>query len=279
MFKKEMKKLRTAFSMLELIFVIVILGIVASMSAEIIANIYENYIVQRAHYRASIKVENTLTQISNRLTNAIPGTTVRRIGLTGTAEDISTPPISGSTDSYTVLQWVAKDVDSFTAITAEDDRLPGWSGFCDLDASTVGTTVSTSGSKLSLADDIIKNLSANTKDITNATIFFSGYRNENNISSISGDVITLSATPAQKVEHYKLAWTSYALSVEGGDLYLYHNFAPIPATTIDGTRTLLLKNITHFKFRGDGRTIRIKFCVNEKIEDGDIPSCAERVIF
>ena len=278
MFKRKMKKLRDAFSMLELIFVIVILGIVSSMSAEIIANIYENYIVQRAHYRASIKVENTLTQISNRLTNVIPGTTVRRVGITGTAENINTAFTSGDADSYTVLQWVAKDIDSFTAISAENDRLPGWSGFCDLDAST-GVTVATLGSELSLANDIIKNLSANTKDITDAAIFFSGYSNENNISSVAGSIITLTTAPTPKVEHYKLAWTSYALSVEEGDLYLYHNFAPVPATAINGTRTLLLKNITNFKFRGDGRTIRIKFCVNEKIENSNIPSCAERVVF
>ncbi|MCB4762456.1 MAG: type II secretion system protein, partial [Sulfurovum sp.] len=43
--------------MLEVVFVTVILGIVASIGAEIIANVYESYIVQRAQYRAAIKTE------------------------------------------------------------------------------------------------------------------------------------------------------------------------------------------------------------------------------
>ncbi len=260
--------------MLELIFVITILGIVSSIGAEIIANVYEGYIVQRAQYRSSMKVESTLTQIANRLTYAIPGTVFRRNGKIGVAELITsyTP-----TTDYSVLQWVAKDADSFNAISTTTSRLPGWSGFCDLDASP-GTTVSTPGSDLGLASTIIGKLGGN---INTSSLYFSGYDDEYSIASVSGSTITLNASPppSEKVEHYKLAWTSYALSVEGGDLYLYHNFAPTPAVAIGGTRSLLLKNVTNFKFRGDGRTIRIKFCVNERIGDGYIPSCSERVVF
>ncbi len=259
--------------MLELVFVIVILGIVSSIGAEIIANVYEGYIVQRAQYRASMKVETTLTQIANRLTYAIPGTVVRRNGKTGPAELITTP---FTTPTYTVLQWVAKDADSFNAISTTS-RLPGWSGFCDVDpAASPGTTVSTPGSNLGLASTIIGNLGGN---INTSNIYFSGYSNANSIASTAGSTITLSAAPVTKVEHYKLAWTSYALSVEGGDLYLYYNFAPSPAAVIGGSKSLLLKNVTNFKFIGDGRTIRIKFCVREQIGDGYIPSCSERAVF
>ena len=63
--------------MLELIFVIVILGIVSSIGAEIIAKIYGQYIIQRAQHRASIKTELAATQIANRLRYAIPGTVYR----------------------------------------------------------------------------------------------------------------------------------------------------------------------------------------------------------
>ncbi len=266
--------------MLELVFVIVILGIVSSIGAEIIANVYESYIIQRGQYRATTKVETTLTQIANRLTYAIPGTVIRRIGKTGTPEEIST--IADPNNNYTVLQWVAKDADSFDAISSAD-RLPGWSGFCDLDASP-GTTVSTPGSNLGLASTIIGNLGGS---LNSASIYFSGYSNGNSIASTAGSTITLSAAPTRKVEHYKLAWTSYALVVEDdddgdgrNDLYLYHNFAPTPAVAIGGTKTLLLRNVTNFKFRGDGRTIRIKFCVNEQVGDDEyIPSCSEKAVF
>ena len=267
--------MRVALSMLELIFVIVILGIVASVGAEVIAKVYESYIVQTAQYRATTKVEDTLTQIANRLNNAIPGTVVRRITTTGTAEEITTP-LGGNADDYTVLQWVGKDADSFEAITSTGNMLPGWSGFCDLDAS-LNTTVKSPGSNFTLASGVIANLGGTIDN--NAHIYFSGKSTPSTVQSVSGDVITLTAAPAEKVEHYKLAWSSYALSVESGDLWLYHHFAPTPAATIAGTRTLLLKNVTNFKFRGDGRTIRVKFCVNERIGDGYIPSCSERAVF
>lgn len=266
--------------MLELVFVIVILGIVSSLGAEIIANVYDSYIVQRAQHRASLKVETTLTQITNRLTHAIPGTVIRRESKTGAPEEAST--IADPDKDYTVLQWVSKDTDSFNAISSAS-RLPGWNGFCDLDASP-GTTVSTPGSNLGLADTIIGNLGGN---LDSASIYFSGYSDGNSISSTSGSTITLSAAPTRKVEHYKLAWTSYALVVEDdddgdgrNDLYLYHNFTPAPAAAITGTKTLLLRNVTNFKFRLDGRTLRIKFCVNEQIGDDEyISSCSERAVF
>ena len=91
---------------------------------------------------------------------AIPGTVVRRVGKTGTPEELSTTMVS-TAKAYNVLQWVAYDGDSFEAITSNSDRLPGWSGFCDLDAST-NNSISTPGSKLSLANTIIGKLSANT---------------------------------------------------------------------------------------------------------------------
>ena len=90
MMKKIMKKslhhLRHAFSMIELIFVIIILGIISSIGAEIIASVYEQYIIQRAQHRASLKTELAATQIANRLAYAMPSTIVRRVG---TGRDIS----------------------------------------------------------------------------------------------------------------------------------------------------------------------------------------------
>lgn len=61
------KKMRVAFSMIELVFVIVILGIISSIGAEVIAQVYESYIVQRAQYRASAKTQIALNQIDHLL--------------------------------------------------------------------------------------------------------------------------------------------------------------------------------------------------------------------
>jgi prepilin-type N-terminal cleavage/methylation domain-containing protein len=287
---KNGQKNRSAFSMLEVVFVIVILGIVSSIGAEIIAKIYDSYILQRAQHRASVKTELAATQIANRLSYAIPGTIFRRSTDAPNVTEEITDVLQQDQDTYYLLQWVGYDADSFGAHdgVGADAILPGWSGFCDLDASG-GTTLTTPGSNLELADTIIKNLSkvggATQRTLTDASIYFAGY--ENNESNITGfddgaSTFTLGVTPSKKVEHYKLAWTSYALEVDNaGDLWLHYNFEPSPATDITNTTSVrLLRNITTFKFRGDGKTIRFKICQSEKISDDfNITSCKEKAVF
>lgn len=286
--KRTLHQNRKAYSMLELVFVIVILGIVSSIGAEIVATVYKGYIVQRAQQRASEKTELAAIQIANRLAYAIPGTVIRRVGNAGTPE-LVTEALASNPDAYTVLQWVGYDADSFGAITSATNRFPGWSGFTDLDLSA-GTTLVTPGSNLALANTIIGNLSGASLDIEDASIYFPSYSTESNIASVAGSTITLAAAPAVKVEHYKLAWTSYALVIEDpdgdgrDDLYLYHNFTPSPNAAIPAAtaanRSVILRNIDTFKFRGDGRTIRFKICKSQDIDaDFNITSCKEKAVF
>jgi len=237
--------------MLELVFVIVILGIVASLGSEMIAKVYQSYILQRAEHRASLKTELAATQIANRLRYAIPGTVIRRIVINGTTEGINDPMILDSTgDTYTVLQWVAYDGDSFEAITSDSNRKPGWSGFCDVDVSTKNNILSP-GSNFTLANTIIANLSATTKTVADAALYFPYDSIEHNISSAAGENIALEADASTIVEHYKLAWTSYALVVEDDDgdgkkdLNLYYNFAPSPKAAIGTTKIPSVKECQH----------------------------------
>lgn len=272
---------RPAFTLLELIFVIVILGIVASLGSEIIAKVYESYILQRAQHRASLKTELAATQIANRLRYAIPRTVIRRVNKTGTPELLS-QSMASDPDAYNVLQWVAYDGDSFEAITSAANRKPGWSGFCDINASSE-SSISTPGSNLGLTNDIIEHLSGTTKTIGDAAIYFPEDINVHNINTGTLETLTLDANTSRIVEHYKLAWNSYALVVEDGDLFLYHNFDPLPSAAIDTgdtKKSLLLKNIKTFKFQGAGRTIRFKICKQENIgEDFNITSCKEKAVF
>ncbi len=125
------KKLTPAFSMLELVFVIAILGIVASIGAELIAKIYDRYIVQRALHRSTIKTELAAIQIANRLTSAIPGTVYRDQNNDSYEPIDSDFPTGIDSDDYKGLQWVGSDTESFSTAAT-----PGWSGFCDVDSST-----------------------------------------------------------------------------------------------------------------------------------------------
>jgi len=267
-------KFKPAFSMIELIFVIVILGIVASIGSEIIVKVYEQYIVQRAQHRATMKTELAATQIANRLASVIPGTVYRiKDSITGSREAIDSDLTDLTGDSYIGLQWVGSDTDSFSATAT-----PGWSGFIDLDSSSL-SSMSTPGSNLANTIAIVSNLSAGTPEYH---LYFPYDSTDYNVT-ISGTTITPSPalTSIHMVEHYKLAWTSYALIVDtNGDLYLYYDFAATPAVALGSTRSLLMKNISTFKFKGAGRTLRFKICREEPISaDVNITSCKEKAVF
>ncbi len=291
----KMYNKRNAFSLLELIFVIVILGIVASIGSELIARVYQQYIVQRAEHRASIKTELAALQIANRLVSAIPGTVYR---ITSAPTNNTYEPIDSNLttigDNYKGIQWVAADMDSFNA-----NSIPGWSGFCDVNNSSKNT-INTPGSNLGLANTIIENLSKDTsgtitKHLNNAALYFPYYDQEHNLSSTTGtstgeNNITLdNVTNRTVVEHYKLAWSSYALVVEPEvvngktykSLFLYYNFIPTPTKLYTtGTKALLIRNISTFKFKGAGRTIRFKICKEEEIgEEHNVTACKEKAVF
>ncbi len=269
--------------MLELIFVIVILGIVASIGSAIITQVYESYIVQRAQYRATTKTELALQQIANRLRYAIPGTVVSRLNKTGTTTAITEIGASNANDK--VLQWVAYDGDSFEAISSSTftgaARRPGWSGFCDIDASS-STELKTPGSNLSLADTIIGNLSGDTKTLSDTKVFFPHSTAAYSVSKKDDDTFNISLPPGTTIyERYKLAWSSYALEVdENGDLILHYNFTPDIGYPIDGNSSILLHHVTNFRFKGSEGSLRIKICKWERIgEDANITACKEKVIF
>ena len=272
------KKQRAAFSMLELIFVITILGIVASIGSQIIAQVYESYIVQRAQHRATTKTELALTQIANRLRYTIPGTVVSRADINATPTPIT--DITSTNENDKVLQWVGADGDSFEAIASDTNRKPGWSGFCDIDAYRGDTIFPTPGSDLNLTKKIIANLGGT---IANANIFFPYSTAAYGVADGVDETITLdnNLSGTTIYERYKLAWSSYALEVDANsDLILHYNFTPDIDSAINGSSSILLHNVTNFRFMGSEGTLRIKICKWEKIsEDANITACKEKVIF
>lgn len=277
---KQTLRKRSAFTMIELIFTIVILGIVSSIGAEIISQVYESYILQRAQYKSSMKTELALNQIANRLRYAILGTVGFRPDLVtaGGFKNITEP----NTGNDKVLQWVAYDGDSFEAMTSLSRR-PGWSGFCDINLiASTSTVLSTPGSNMALTRAIISNMGGN---INTSRIYFpdnSSYQ----IASGVGESITLAAAipnGSKIFERYKLAWTSYALEVDANkNLILHYNFAPIYGQPIAGSSSILLYDVANFRFSGSEGSLRIKICKEEQIglnATDKIHACKERVIF
>jgi len=326
---------RNAFSLIELILVIVILGIVGSIGSSIISDVFKNYILQRATQRASLKTELAAQQIANFLSYRIPHTTLARNPNDLTDSILVTevdPSLGGDEDNiHTVLEWIGADNDSFTA-----SRIPGWNGFCDIGDSNQ-TTIKTPGSNLNLARNIIKNLSNNRINLFNTTapnvaIFFRDVRYTKNPDSFYDAKSCMGMTPGsdtscistvqrvptgtnaykkqtlkfvngsatQKVlvEHYKLAWTAYAIvpfrhnsntpcarGESHCDLKLFYNYQPWDGDTLvlgansNIPHATIITNVTVFKFAELGSTLRFKLCAQENIGgDYNVTICKEKAI-
>lgn len=317
---KVSKNARLAFSMIELVFVIVVLGIVASISSSTIVEVFKSYIPQKASALASEKTELATMQIANRLSNSVPWslTTHNNAGVKVplTSSDVATG------DVIEPLEWIGIDNDGFSAANS-------WSGFCDTVAATE-TTCPTNGSNLINANSAIKGLSGNQVDLTGTTqqpvIIFKNANDvftDDNLATpaveepkqlyspacmgmITADkscaitatapnatTIGMSSGPKSISEHYVLAWSAYALTPENCedrngdgivecDLALYSNYQPWHDETIaNGTRSVLLNNVTIFKFTQYQGTIKFKVCVQQTIGDNTIApitTCKEKTV-
>jgi len=304
--------MKKAFSLIEVIFVLVILGIVASISSQIIIQVYESYILQNALYRTTTKTELVANQIVNRLTYSIPGTTIAK-----EPNKIYTPSSMGTNwvmledidasqhQNLIALEWIGYDNDSFSA-----GATPYWSGVANYETATNSSFI-TPASQLSEVNKTISNLSNKKIDLdissNNPAVLFMNSDNydvqcmglikETNTSCIfpvkignSDDNLTFTGDkPTIVTERYKLAWSAYALvpidEAPVGDglynLYLYYNYQPWNNERYkdDGTAKLLLTNVSVFKFTENGGVIQLKLCATEQISaEHNISSCKEKAI-
>jgi len=313
-----MIKTKKAFSLIEVIFVLVILGIVASISSQIIVQVYESYIIQNALYKTTTKTELVANQIINRLTYVIDGTTIAKdsskTGIIEGTDWIKLKDIPATDNNFTVVEWIGYDNDSFTA-----GETPYWSGVSNYKTASKNSFI-TPASQLSKVATIMTNLSHGKVDLNSnpaGLIFMQeskeyktgqpytpmcmGLIDENNTSCIfpvkignndsnltfTRDKDTNHSSPLPKIisERYKLAWSAYALvpeknSEDDYNLSLYYNYQPWNNERYtDGNKSLLLTNVSVFKFTENGGVIQLKLCAFEKIsQNSKISSCKEKAI-
>jgi len=311
-FSSTYKEKKDGFTLLELVFVIVILGIVSSITSSIIAKVYETYITQRAMHNASLKSDLAINQLSNRLLYRVDNSVLARVpGNTGmgAGNALALRNISSTTpnkNNYTALEWIAYDNDGFTA-----QNQPSWSGFCDLNASTY-TSVVTTGSNLDFEQTVLTNILGTSLSATDrpALIFMGNtyvpntpyeascmYNANGCIFPItvplSGTNITLSndgnRTAGQMMysEFYQLVASAYAVVPENNangtfDLRLYSSYQPwLGENYTQGKSSLLAKNVSVFRFSQETNSIRIKLCTIERIgenNDSTISICKEKAV-
>lgn len=303
---------RTAFTMLELVMVIVVMGIVASIGADIIVNLYENYVKSRAINKLQAQSELILDQIAKRLQYRVRDSVIARNNNTF----LDYVPLTDANDSYQILEWIGKDNEGFVG-----NGNPGWSGFVDLESNetdkTLGThgKLKTLGSELNTTNDIIKALSYDTVslDVTypdKPAIIFKGqttfdlaeygwdgtdgnYTFRVSYTAGANDVLNFEETPPTEIfEQYDLAWSAYAIVPEGNNiddfnLTLKYNYQPWEdekyddANTTNIKKAVLAEHVSTFKFTQIGDTIRLKLCLNDSFVSANFnfAFCKERVVY
>jgi len=300
--------MKKAFTMLELVMVMVIMGIIASIGADIIASMYSNYLRSRTINRLESQTEITLEQIAKRLQYRIKESVIaRKIGSSPLALADTTVD-----SSYNILEWIGYSNESLLGTPR-----PGWSGFIDLDSTETdrnGTNsyLKTSESNLTDAAAIINALTNGDIDLTTgkeAALIFKGQAfnfsdfgwgiSDNNDSTATLQVISDSidrfeistnetVIPDEIYEQYSLSHTAYAIvSSETNstdfNLTLHYNYQPWHNEEFaDGNSSVLAEHVSLFRFKQDESILRLKLCLHDKNETGVgemIVICKEKVVY
>lgn len=299
-----MIKIRNAFTMLELIFVIVVMGILGTYGVELLARAYQNFIFSKVNSDLQARSGASVEFITKRLEHRIKQSTRFLNTSAGTANFLS----SGVTDpNADILEWIATDDDSFRGING-----PLWSGVIDLNSSTATALISP-GSDFSSVNTYISNLTTNlpngASSLNDAALYFIDSTLTANPWGYNGQITTQSETlhPIQSTatnnilapnsvdnfsgkevsEYYKLTWTANAIQLDynaathKGMLYFYHNYQPWRGETyLNGTKVLLAEDISAFRFRAVGSLIKIQVCAkSDLIEDEEYGLCKEKTVF
>ncbi len=298
---------RYAFTMLELVFVIVIMGILGKYGVEFIAQAYHNFIFAQINNKLQSDAEMAVETIAARLQYRIKASVIGR----KSSDNNFTAIQSASGTQYDILEWIGSDEESFRGTTA-----PQWSGIIDLDDSNATYLVSP-GTNTNNINTTITNLSHNSgTDINDSAIYFIGSNsNQNqfgwsmtNPPPIFGDQ-TQAMHPIQtdanssvfipKVgsfsgedvyEYYQLAWTAYAVGIDDyntasntGTLKLWYDYQPWAGEYRKSNvaqSVTIMKNVSTFQFRAVGSVLKIQVCVKSNlVEDEKYSLCKEKTIF
>lgn len=300
-------KTKKAFTIVELIFVIVVLGIVASMGADTIVQVFKNTVPQKATNVASTKAELAVQQVANRLRYAVPWSLLARNAADGSNPEQLGDVGENDTDDK-IIEWIGVDGDGFEATTP-----PAWSGYCDVASSTT-TSCSTPGSDLGKLDTVIQSLGG--VGTTDAIVIFDtsecspgkqyqitnmGLTGDSScafpLTASSGTTLNYADSPKTRADKYDIAWSAYAIEpvnerdINGDgaddvfDLQLRYNYQPWQGDTYaDAPSQIIATNVSVFKVAQNSLTkndIRVKICIKQPIGGGSadfISMCKEKAV-
>lgn len=249
---------RHGFTFIELLFVIVILGIVGGIALEAIRQYYENiYRTQETTKRAA-EADHILEHLSKYFETAISSSIVN-LDKDNAVGVCNGPPVSGDNSDYTVA-FVSVDSDSLLGM---GDGRPGWSE----DVLLQNTTLTAADANYTTSNNIITALNstllnsavydADSVDVAACSRFnwdgssTAGYHA---IAAYTDNTLTLNAANvAFDGKRKYLLRTGYAFRVStDGNFTMYSNFRPwlnerySNNAVVNRQANLLARNVAHF---------------------------------
>lgn len=296
-------RIKRAFTLLELVFVIVIIGVVGKFGVEFLNQAYNNYIFSTVNSRLQAQSEFAVEFIASRLQHRIKDSVIARDPSVAYANNFTSLSDANGT-AFSVLEWVGSDIDGLRGFNSTD---PTYSGIIDLDDSNASRLISPESNTTAIGKTILALSGANAFTATNRpAIYFIGSNNDiqngygwngtalndqaNSVmhpiiagvnlnefaSGINGDDFS----GVDVYEYYKLAWSAYAIEHLDDNLTLSYNYQPWLGEryNTNARRSLIMQGVTSFKFLTIGSLIKIQVCVgSDLIEDYSI--CKEKTIY
>ena len=309
--------MKRAFTLLELVVVIVVLGIIAMMSFNAIMNIYSNYFQTRTVNELETQTEIALEQISKRLEHRIKPSVIAR-KTDGAFLALNDSGVTLAQD-YEILEFIPYAYEIFNDVPSGSNKAGRYSGYADLAKSSPATGLISPGSNFSTeVVETIKDLTC--REDTNATcvdfkdkdggvvaIFSDVYYNVQNsfgykdisnldiakvgVKSTDGDTLEISGFANKQIsEQYHLAYTANAIVPEQSadpkdaangvfDLNLYYDYRPWMGEKYkqNGEKATLAKNVTRFVFTEKNGVIVLKLCMRAK--NSEITICKSKAVY
>ena len=292
--------MKKAFTLIELIFVIVLLSIISMFGADLYVKIYNSYTNNRATSDLEGETERTLNIITSLLRDRVKQTVIGRATDNGEHPDGDFVYLDQVQEEHDVLEWIGKSTET-QYIGSANKGVLGWSGFDIKMAVPSGDFVIQSpGSSLENAESILNSLNAGTKSFgiifndgeVDANSF--GYNKTNNHTNIgtvkitSDDTMQIIGLTSRNKNRYFLVHTAYAIvpvldnnaadvNVRGiksntYNLLLYYDFQPWEGEKYnnkDGKSVILAGNVTMFRFTYDNNSVAVKLCMRDNNRNFD----------
>jgi len=308
--------MKRAFTLLELVVVIVVLGIIAMMSFNAIMNIYSNYFQTKTVNELETQTEIALEQISKRLEHRIKPSVIAR-KTDGTFLALNDSGVNLNAE-YEILEFIPYAYEIFNDVPS-GNKAGRYSGYADLAKSSPATGLISPGSNFSTeVVETIKDLTC--REDTNVTcvdfkdkdggvvaifsdVYYNvqdsfGYKGISNldiakvgVKSTDGDTLEISGFANKQIsEQYHLAYTANAIVPEQSadpkdtangvfDLNLYYDYRPWMGEKYkqNGEKATLAKNVTRFVFTEKNGVIVLKLCMRAK--NSEVTICKSKAVY